>query len=91
MAKFYKVLKDHPMWEVGTILSNEDTENKYKPISDLFVKDVEGLDGSWYEGAKLVENQTEWFGRVYKVTVLKQAKYLTREAAKKAHEKLYEA
>lgn len=90
MAKFYKVIKDHPMWEVGTILSNERESGHYSPISELYVKDIEGVSDSWCEGSKLIENQPEWFEKVYKVTVLKQAKYLTKELAKKAHEELYQ-
>lgn len=94
MAKFYRVVKDHPMWEVGTILHNVDEHGapspNYYPIDELFVKDIEGVDFSWREGGELVENQPEWFERVYKVSILKQAKYLSKEAARKVHEKLYE-
>ena len=89
MAKFYKVIKDHPIWEIGAILSNERGANYYYPTSDLFVKDIEGVDENWYEGAKLVENQSEWFERVYEIKLLGKAKYLAKEAARKAHEELY--
>lgn len=94
MAKFYKVIKDHPYWEVGAVISNEDGDdekkNDYAAINDLWVKEVKDL-GNPEEYKAVVENRPEWFERVYKVTVLKQAKYLTKEAAKKAHEELYKA
>lgn len=93
MAKYYKVIKDHPMWEVGAILHNVDADgdpsDSYYPINDLWVKDIEGVNERWCEGGKLVENQPEWFQRVYKVNVLKQAKYLAKEEARKAYDKLH--
>lgn len=89
MSKFYKIIKDHPVWEVGTILELRD--GRYYPIDDLYVKDIKGVNSDWCEGSDLIENQPEWFERVYKVNVLKQAKYLAKDAARKVHEELYKA
>lgn len=92
-VRYYKVIKDHPMWEVGAILhnidSNGDSSENYYPINDLHIKEIKGLNGSWHEGGSLIENQTEWFERVYKISVLKQVKYLRKDKAREAHDKLY--
>lgn len=90
MTKYYRVIKDHPLWEVGALLSNTTNPSYYQPLDDLHVKSLSGVEGEkWHEGAALVENQPEWFERVYKVSVLKQTKYLAKEAARKAHDELY--
>lgn len=87
MSKYYRVLKETPIWEEGCILSND--SGHYKPISDLWVKDIKGVDEAWWEGAAAVENQPTWFQRVYEVSVLGKAKYLTKDAAKDAYAKLH--
>lgn len=82
MARYYKVIKDHPMWEIGAIISNKDDSRDYRPISDLFVKDINGVTEKWYEGSALVENQSEWFERVYEHKVVGAVKYLSKEVAR---------
>lgn len=90
MSKYYQVIKDHPLWEVGAILV-EDDDGNYKAIEDIWTKELKGDKDSknWTEGAILVENQPEWFMRVYPVKFLGKAKYLSKEAARKAHDNLY--
>lgn len=90
MSKYYKCLQETPLWEKGAIISNKEGSG-YRPISDLWVKDIEGITESWYEGAEAVENQPEWFQRVYNVSVLGKTKYLAKDAAKAAHEKLHKS
>lgn len=90
MPKFYRVIKDHPLWEVGAILSNEQNSERYKPIDDLWTRDIKGIDDTYYETANVVENQPEWFEHVYKVNVLKQVKYLSKTAARQMHDELYQ-
>lgn len=91
MNKHYRVIKDHPLWEVGAILEKGDDGYNYKPISEIWTKDLVGEDiQDFAEGASLVENQPEWFERVYEISILGKAKYLSKEAAKKAHDQLYE-
>lgn len=90
MAQFYKVIKDHPMWDEGAILSNEEDSDRYYPIDEVFVKDIEGISSSWYEGGKLIENQSEWFQKVYPITGLKKKIFGTREQAKATAAALYE-
>lgn len=89
MAKFYKVIKDHPTWEVGAILSNQKDSDRYYPISDLWVKDIEGVDENWYEGKQLVENQTEWFTKVYEHKLIGKVKYLSKSEAQKLYKEQY--
>lgn len=94
MSKYYRVIKDHPMWEIGAILSNMAGGDSYKPITDLWQKtldDGKELPNTWHEGAMLVENQKEWFERVYDISVLGKTKYLTKDLARAAHEKLHKA
>lgn len=94
MARFYKVVKDHPLWEVGAIISNADDYDRYKPISDMWQHTLDTgkeLGDGWYEGAEVVENRKEFFVRVYKVSVLKQVKYLSKDAARKAHDELHKS
>ena len=89
--KYYKVIKDHPLWEVGAILQKEKGDNRYRAIDDIFVKDVKGAtDNYWYEDSLLVENRPEWFERVYKISILKQAKYVVKDKAKKILKEQYE-
>lgn len=90
MSKFYRVIKDLPLLDVGAILSNEKDSREYFPINDLFTKDVKDISGGdWYEMARLVENQPEWFERVYKVTLATQARYLAKDKAREFYDKLY--
>jgi len=90
MAKFYKVIKDHPMWEVGCIISNKTDGDSYYPVhGDMYLKDIKGVTERWHEGDDLVENQPEWFQRVYEVDVLGKVKYLAKDAARAAYEQLY--
>jgi hypothetical protein len=90
MSKFYRVIKDHPLLDVGAILSNEKESRAYCPINDLFTKDVKDIDEDWYEMADLVENQPEWFERVYKATLATQTKYLAKDKAREIYDKLYQ-
>lgn len=89
MSKHYRIIKDHPLWDVGAILEKQD--EAYRAISDIWTKELPSAEdhSNWTEGASLVENQPEWFERVYEISVLDKAKYLTKDAAKKAHEMLY--
>lgn len=87
MSKFYQVVKEHPFWEVGAIISNEvDGTARYYPIEDLWVKEAASGKGweSFYEDAALVEHQPEWFKRIYK-SGPKKDKFVSKEEALKAY------
>lgn len=91
MTKHYRIVKDHPLWETGAIISNKQDEKQYLPISDIWNRELVGYDSDsgFYESASLVEHQPEWFQRVYEVSILGKARYLSKEAARKAHDELY--
>lgn len=88
MSKFYRVIKETPAWEVGAVLEL-DGNNHYRAISDLW--DTEALEdcNDYYEAQSVVEDATGWFERVYEVSILGKAKYLAKDAAKAAHNKLH--
>lgn len=88
MAKYYRVKKDTFMWDKGAIISNQGDSAQYRPISDLW----NHVDlGDEYISAHIIEDKdnSDFFERVYEVSVLGKAKYLTKAAAKAAHEELY--
>lgn len=92
--KFYRVIKDHPYWEVGAIISNDGEEgsdqkkNNYSAISELWNKEQHEME-SPEEYREVVEKSPDYFERVYKVSVLKQVKYLPKDKARKLHDNLY--
>ncbi len=90
MTKFYKVKKDTFMWDEGAIISNEGDSNEYRAITDLW--NHTDLKNE-YISAHIVESadNADFFERAYRVSVLKQAKYLTKEAAKTLQAELYKS
>lgn len=94
MAKFYKVIKDHPYWEVGAIVSDTGPEkngrNYYKAINELWIKDIE-KPGDLNEYPEVVEGSTEFFERVYEVSLATKVKYLAKDAAREAVSKFYKS
>lgn len=89
MKKFYRVLKETALWEKGAIISGGDGDS-YRPVDPVFVKDIDGVNESWNEGAAAVENQPEWFERVYEMHGLKKMAYGTKKQAQAAAAALYE-
>lgn len=87
MSKYYRVLKDSPLWEEGAILSNDGSG--YAAISDLW--DTCDTIDSEYLSTRIVENPdlSDWFERVYHIKGLGKGKYVTKKAAKALHNKDY--
>lgn len=89
MPKYYRVLKDTPIWDEGAIVTNNQAEtDRYYATEGAFMR-IDGCEHDhWYESDKAVEaeeNQGVFFERVHKVDLVAgKAKYLGREAAKKA-------
>jgi hypothetical protein len=84
-TKYYRIIKDHPLWEVGAILSNEGhSGGTYSPIEDIWSK-IEGCD-DYTDGKTMVENQPEFYERVYKDRLDKMIFY-TKTEMKKVYEK----
>lgn len=85
MTKYYRIIKDHPLWEVGAILSNDDSDrDNYSPIEDIWCKVPKTEE--YADGSQLVENQPEFYERVYKDKLDKLVFY-TRDEMKKVYEK----
>ena len=65
MSKYYRVKKENFLWEVGAILqkNNNGHRSGYSPIEDLWDK-TEHNEGE-YISAPIIENNPEFFERVY--------------------------
>jgi len=84
--RYYKIIKDHPLWINGAIISdNKENSNNYFAINEIFCKDIPNIPNTetWYEGKELIENSPEFFERVYKVENSKNIFYETKENALK--------
>lgn len=80
MEKYYKVIKENFLWEVGAILKKDG--NGYNPIDNVFCK-YEPWDGNEeYDSSPIIETSPEYFERVYKVSLPTQVFYATKERAK---------
>lgn len=90
-VKYYKVVKDHPFWETGAIVSNEDVETNYKAINDIFMKqytDSEDFEPSLSFKALVVE-YSDFFERVYQMGKLEKMLFGTKKQAQAAAMALY--
>lgn len=83
MNKYYRVIKDTFLWEEGAILCDIENTMGYRPISDVWNKFTEQNE---YITKKLIENNPEWFERVYESN-FEKAVFVTKEQYKKMMEK----
>lgn len=87
--KFYKVIKDTFLWEEGAVLTNSASNgNGYMPIDDIFIKECAENVGE-YISDDIIENNPEWFQRVYPVNLLSKTVYKIKEEAKELLAKGY--
>lgn len=85
--KFYRVKKDTFMWDEGAILQlNKDLKSLnisqsggYMAIDELFHATEIGEE---YISANIIENNPEWFERVYPVSHLTKVVYELKDKAK---------
>lgn len=82
--KFYRVIKENFLWEVGAILKPNDTNKGYLPIEDIWNKVIGQTE---YITTVIVENQPEYFERVYENKFDKML-YVTAEELKKLYNKM---
>lgn len=88
--KHYRVKQDLPDLQAGAILSN--SQGDYQPISDLWnTKALDKVKTTTAWPTDLVEEASDWFERVYDVTVLGKVKYLVKDAAQKAYSELHKS
>jgi len=86
MAKFYRCVKDNPLWVGGAIISDEGG-NGYKPIEDIWWL-VDGTHETEYLSRCYIENSPDWFERVYK-SKLDKAAFVTKEAMVESYNKCF--
>lgn len=84
MTKYYRIIKDHPCWEVGAIIRKDSDESSYSAIEDIWNK-IEETE-NYADGEEMVENQPEFYERVYKDQLDKSIFY-TKDQMKKVYEK----
>jgi hypothetical protein len=80
MEKFYKVIKENFLWEVGAILKPASNGRGYDAQDELYAKDEAASNE--YVSTAVVEGQPEYFQRVYKVNLVTQTVYEVKERAK---------
>ena len=79
--KYYKVIKENFLWEVGAIISNERTpeqEGDYSAIDPIFLKIEDQNDWVAHD---LVEKSPDYFQRVYKVNLATKVCYELKDEA----------
>lgn len=80
--KYYQVIKENFLWEVGAILkqtSEKSDFSGYQPINEVFLKHPN--NPTEYISKGIVENCPEYFQQVYKVETITKAVYLVKEKA----------
>ena len=86
--KYYRVIKENFMWEVGAILEHNPSlghkEGGYEPVEDVWNKQE---DQTEYISAYLIEKSPEFFERVYTNDVEKVI-FKTKEELKNQFNKM---
>lgn len=85
--KFYKVIKENFLWEVGCILKINETGNGYVPTHDIYKK----FEGSEYISVPIVENCPEYFQQVYEVNLVSRVVYEVKEKARELLESQFKS
>jgi len=87
MTKYYRVIKDNPIWEIGAILEQKDfDEHKgYEAIEDIWDKHKNHLE---YLTATIVEGSPDFFERVYRSETDKMV-FKTTEEMKKLYSRFF--
>ncbi len=80
MTKYYRVIKDNFLWDVGAILKKDNDEKGYTPIDEIFCKLERNI--LEYITADIIEDSSEYFERVYGVNLLTKTVFKTKEEAK---------
>jgi hypothetical protein len=79
------------MWKQGAILKLDNGCGGcggYVPITDLW--DTTDQNEGEYISARIIENNPDWFERVYEMNPGKKAVYLIKEKAQQVASKFYE-
>ena len=81
MTKYYRVKRDTFLWEEGAILRENEQRNGYIPLQDVWNKTE---NQSEYITKNLIENNPDWFERVYEGSIDKLT-FVTKEQLKKVY------
>ena len=79
MTRYYRVLKDTPLWKEGAILINQKDNTEYHAIEDIW--ETVPLAGE-YLSPCIIESQPEWFERVYSGAINKAIMVTKEELVK---------
>lgn len=86
--KYYRLIKEHPVWEVGAIVQQQDGDKgSYEPVDTIWNKDI--FDEEDLTEYKTVVEKTPWFERVYPIGKLEKMMFGTKKQAQAAAEALY--
>lgn len=77
MNKYYRVIKENPLWEIDAILKNDG--DMYQPIEDIWDKFEEQEE---YLSVCIIEDSPDFFERVYRSETEKMV-FRTGEEMKK--------
>lgn len=85
MSKFYRVVKENFLWDVGAVIEDKHTYSRgnkaYATVDDIFKKH-EDEDEEEVISAEIIEASPEYFERVYPVNLLTKTAYKAKEEAK---------
>lgn len=92
--KYYRVLKDTPLWSESAIIVQEQENGQwFSAIEDYW--DTEGSEAMRKDGdtpymdSRIVENNPDFYERVYEMTTLGKMVFVTKEEAKKQAAKFF--
>jgi len=88
--KYYRVIKENFLWDINAILEEKKSlgsHGGYKPVDEVFIKHEEQNDE--YISSLIVENDSEYFERVYKVNLATRIVYDIKDRVKELLEKDY--
>ncbi len=83
MIKYFRVVKETPLWEIGAIISDELENEQYIGIEDIWNKTKNQTE--YLSRSIIEENVPEFFQRVYKSNGEKLI-FKTAEQMKKVYE-----
>ena len=83
--KYFKVIKENFLWEIGCILKLREDNTGYTPVDDIFKKH----EGNEYITKHIVEGSPEYFEQVYRVDLATRVLYEVKDKARELITKQY--
>ncbi len=88
--KHYRVKRDNFLWQVGAILENCANNGSYMPLDKTDIWNVTEYNGGECISSRIIENNPEYFERVYAVNLLTKTVYKLKAEAAELMAKSYE-